>query len=409
MHTVLLLNIAATLLAGEPWKADPELVESLSKRRAGINYKEEAVPQYKLPALLKCEDGTVVSDVKTWETKRRPEIFRLLEAEMFGKCPEKIDAVEFKVENTDPKAMDGAATLKQVAITLRQGDQSLTFHLTVFVPNQASKPVPAFLLICNRDPSNIDPTRKQKSGFWPAEEIVARGYAAAAFYNGEIDPDKHDEFKNGVHGLFNPKGDPHPDDAWGTLAAWGWGASRCLDYLETDPAVDAKRVAVVGHSRGGKTALWCGARDTRFAMAVSNDSGCGGAALSRRRYGETLEVINRAFPHWFCGNFKKYSGNEDKLPFDQHMLVALMAPRVVYVASATQDLWADPRGEYLSLAHASEAYRLYGFSGIPLDPMPAADQPVTADRMGYHIRAGEHNLTPYDWQRYMDFADKVFK
>lgn len=395
------------VFAAEPWQADPDLVTALSQRRPGINYHENKVPQYELPQLLRAADGQRVTDKEGWESKRRPEIFRFLESQMFGKSPEKAEAVEFELENSDPKAMDGAATLKQVAITIKNNGKSLTFHLTVFVPNQAEKPVPAFLLICNRDPSNIDPTRKEKSGFWPAEEIVARGYAAAAFHNAEIDPDNFDEFRDGVHALFRSENEGHAPDSWATLAAWGWGASRCLDYFEKDPDIDAKRVAVVGHSRGGKTALWCGARDTRFALVISNDSGCGGAALSRRQYGETLAVINKAFPHWFCGNFKLYSNNEDKLPFDQHMLIALIAPRAVYVASATEDLWADPRGEYLSLAHASPAYELYGLPGLPADPMPAPDMPASAGHMAYHIRSGSHNLTPYDWQQYMNFADNV--
>lgn len=401
--------LACTAVGAEPWSADPKLVEALSKRRPGINYDESKVPEYELPPLLRGSDGSTVSDVAAWEKKRRPEIFELFETQMFGRCPDKPESMETEVVNTDPKAMEGKATLKQVRITLANAGKSLSFHMVLFTPNDAKGPVPGFLLICNRDPSNIDPTRTVKSDFWPAEEIIARGYAAAAFFNGEIDPDQHDEYQDGVHALFRKEGEKHPADAWSTLAAWGWGASRCLDYLESDPDVDAKKMAVIGHSRGGKTALWCAARDQRFALAISNNSGCGGAALSRRRYGETLEVINKAFPHWFCDNFDRYNGKEDELPFDQHMLIALIAPRAVYVASASEDLWADPKGEFLSLAHASPAYELYGFKGISVEQLPAVNTPVVADRMAYHIREGGHALTPYDWHRYMDFADKVLR
>jgi hypothetical protein len=406
-------TIADSQESRQGWVADADKVESLQgkeqTRNRNISYREENVPAYVLPDPLQMLDGTKFDSVELWQTKRRPEILELFRKHVYGRAPVgRPEGMTFEVFDFDARAMDGAATRKQVKINFTGKEDGLSMTLVLFVPNKASRPVPTFLLICNRDPENIDPTRKIKMPFWPAEQIVARGYGAAAFYNGDVDPDKHDQFKNGVHGLFDKPGE-RPADAWATIAAWAWGASRAMDYFETDDAVDHEHVAVVGHSRGGKTSLWAGAEDERFAMVISNNSGCGGAALSRRCYGETVAQINRSFPHWFCENFKKYNDKEDELPVDQHMLMALAAPRLLCVASADEDLWADPRGEFLAAVGAGPVYQLFGLEGLGTTKMPPLDQPVQKGHVSYHIRSGGHGLTEYDWEQYMNFADKHWR
>jgi hypothetical protein len=205
-----------------------------------------------------------------------------------------------------------------------------------------------------------------------------------------------------VHALFDAA---EGRDAWGTLAAWAFGASRVLDAFAADADLDGARVALVGHSRAGKAALWCAAEDARVAMVFANESGCGGAALSRRRFGETVMHITALFPHWFCGGFADFGGREDALPVDQHELIALLAPRPVYVASAQQDLWADPKGEFLSLVHAGPVYALFGLRGLGARELPPVSAPLHGDGLGYHLRPGGHDLTRYDWERFLDFAD----
>lgn len=377
----------------------------LAKEEA--NYDESKVPPYTLPDVLTTLDGRKITTEKDWREIRRPEVLELFKTHVYGRSPGRPENVTFKIVAEKADALDGQADGKQADITIAKNGKTLAIRVNLFIPKQ-SRPAPAFLLICNRPPSNIDFTRETKSPFWPAEQIVARGYAAVAFYNADVDPDKDDGFKDGIHGLLD--GDaPRTGDSWGTLAAWAWGASRVLDFLETEPGIDAKRVAVIGHSRGAKTALWAAAQDERFAISISNESGCGGAALSRRWYGETVSIINTSFPHWFCSNFKKFNGKENEMPFDQHMLLALMVPRAVYVSSAEGDRWADPKGEYLSLYHASPVFELFGSKGLPSAEPPALETPVYGDRMGYHIRPGKHDLTEYDWQRFMDFADRMKK
>ena len=390
---------------GGGWIPDAELVKQTSERRKLFNYRESLVAPYDLPNLFEDEDDQKVLTKKDWEI-RRPAVVEMLAREMYGRSPVAATRQSMHLVSVDHNALDGRATAKIIQIRLGVENRELTMELKMFLPNRDAGAIPVFLLINHRGPENLDMTRKVRNGYWPVEEVIERGYGIAGFQVSDIDPDSHDEFKNGVHGLF---GTSIQGDSWGSLAAWGWGASRAMDYFISDPDIDGSKVAVMGHSRSGKAALWAGARDSRFSFVISNNSGCGGAALSRRRFGETVDRINTAFKHWFCGNFERYNDREYALPFDQHFLIASIAPRAVYVASASRDLWADPVGEYQALYRASQVYELYGDRGLPVSVPPAAGHPVSSGRMGYHIREGGHGLETYDWHRYMDFADTMWR
>jgi hypothetical protein len=412
MLAVVVLCVAPIAVAAERtgWTADPTLVAQLQKRKPERMVDESKVPPYVLPDALRRADGGRVTNPQQWR-QRRAEILELFRSEMFGRSPGRPQELTFEIVARDDAALGGAATLKRVAIVSRQDGREHRFELVLFTPNARPK-APAFLLINNRDPEkNTDWTRREKSEFWPVEEMIARGYGMACIQNRDLAPDvktDNSSWRTGVVRLFEGDGRAdRPPDAWMALAAWAWGASRALDYLQTDPAVDAARVAVIGHSRGGKTALWAGAEDERFGMVISNNSGSCGAAISRRRFGERIKLTHTN-PHWFCDNFRKFHDREDDLPFDQHMLIALAAPRPVYVTSATEDLWADPKGEFLGLAHSSSVYALWGCPAIAPGAMPPADTPLVIGPRGYHIRTGPHNLMAYDWDNFADFADGVW-
>ncbi|HEV7302493.1 MAG TPA: prolyl oligopeptidase family serine peptidase [Tepidisphaeraceae bacterium] len=370
------------------------------------NYDEAKVPQYELPDALRAKDGSAVTSPAAWP-KRREEILELFRTHMFGRSSGRPAELRFEVIETNEQAMDGAATLRRVAIHCRNGDRQHTSRLTLFLPNALrGRRAPVLLLINNRKAMHIDPTRATRSGFWPAEEMIARGYGAAAFQYGDVAPDDAATYRDGVMQLFDDLNQPRAGDGWGAIGAWAWGASRALDYLQTDDRVDGQRVAVIGHSRGGKTALWAAAQDERFAAAYSNESGCGGAAISRRMFGETIAKITANFPHWFAPNLNAYRGRDGEMPFDQHMLLDLLAPRLLYVASASDDGWADPKGEFLGLAHTSPVYGLWGEPAIAAHEWPAPERPLVRGRRGYHVRTGGHGMEPYDWGCFMDFLDR---
>jgi hypothetical protein len=390
-----------------------------------VIYDEAKVPKYTLPELLAMRDGTRVADAKAWGNRRRPEILALYETEVFGKSPAKPAKLTYEVKSVEKAALSGTAERKLVTIYFGETHAGPKMDLLIYLPAAATKPVPVILALSfapvhtiandpgvpladawvkNEKKPAAEASRGSASAQWQVDKILAAGYGLAVFYYGDVEPDFVGGMQYGIRPLFFKSGQMQPaPDEWGAIAAWGWGASRAMDYLEKDSSVDSTKVALMGHSRLGKAAIWAGARDTRFSIVISNESGEGGAAISRRDYGERTTDLNTHFPHWFDGNFKKYNGREDEMPFDSHMLLSLIAPRGLYVASAEEDRHSDPRGEFLGAAYASAAWQLFARKGIGTMEMPGLHQPV-GEHVRYHIRAGKHDVTAYDWEQYLKFA-----
>ena len=362
-----------------------------------------------LPDLLTCQDGSEVKNAKEWMEKRRLEIINLFGEHIYGKLPD-MNEVKIKIrvacEKQGPEIMAGRAVRKTLEIQTERNGVHFQFPVVVFIPLQTDSPVPALLTVCNRGIKDADPARHFLSPFWPAETMIARGYASAVVLTQDIAPDYDEDFTMGFHKLFPEYvGKERPHNSWGAISAWAWGASRIMDYFVQEPLIDEKRVAVIGHSRGGKTALWCAAQDDRFAMAVSSSAGNSGDALARQSKGERVRDIVNRFPYWFCKNYQKYADNEDKMPIDQHMLLASIAPRLIYITSKTFDSWADPEGQFESCIQASPAYWLFGKQGMPLSEQPLPECPVHSGEIAYHMKTGNHDLDEYDWNEIMNFAD----
>jgi len=393
------------------------------------NYDEAKVPAYTLPDVLKLDNGKQVKTAKEWEELRRPEVLEMFASQVFGHTPTEKIPVAYETLTENPNAFGGKATSRQVKFTFKGNDATLEAILLLVIPNKQQRKTPVFVgynysgnhSICNEPeiffppqlhkikPANArDWVRGSGANQWKIERLLERGYAVATMCYHDIYPDVEGYRDRSAAALFSDyKSRAGKPDEWQAIGAWAWGLSRIVDYLETVPEIDAGKIALIGHSRIGKATVWAGAQDTRFKIVISNNSGEGGAALSKRIFGERVRNVSSIKPFWFCQNYNQYADNEENMPFDHHELLALVAPRKLYVASAVKDLWCDPRGEYLAAYHASPVYQLYGLHGLDSATQPALHQPILND-IGYHIRAGGHDVTEYDWLMYLDFADKHF-
>lgn len=406
---------------------------SAEAQLSGANYDESKAGSYTLPDPLKPGNGKTIKSARRWNRKGRPAVLALFAEHVYGRMPGKPKDLHFKVVSEDADALSGKAIRRQITVFFARTDSAPSMDILLYLPKGAAGPVPVFtgLNFCGNHCVSTDPgitlstrwmhnsadyqtanhqaseaSRGTHARRWPVEELLARGYGLATAYYGDLEPDHEEGWKTGIRTSLQAELNTRPQE-WSAIGAWAWGMSRLMDYLETDPAVDARRVVITGHSRLGKAALWAAANDTRFAVVVSNNSGEGGTSLARRNFGETVKVINTAFPHWFGSRYKEYNDSVDLLPVDQHMLLALMAPRPVYVASAEDDRWADPKGEFLAARHAGSVYAQFGKKGLGADEMPPVNQPV-GNTIRYHIRTGKHDITLYDWEQYLTFADRHF-
>ncbi len=423
------------------------IVSTVQAQNDSLNYDESKIPPYQLPELLVSDDGKVIRTAAEWESIRRPEILRKFTENVYGRIPGKPKDIHYKTTYVNRNALGGKATRKEITIYFTRGEQGPSMVVLLYLPNRIKGKVPVFIglnftgnhaaqydstititenwkrINTNNAPTlknlwptqpagwapaknNKTPHRGEEEHRWPVETLIENGYGLATAYYEDVEADNPDGWKNGVRGKLQKELNIAPAE-WGSISVWAWGLSRMMDYLETDERVNAQQVVVTGLSRLGKTALWSGANDQRFAIVISNDSGEGGAALSKRNYGETIELINRVNPHWFVEKYKTFNFAPEKLPVDHHMLIALAAPRPVYIASAIEDKPADPKGEFLSGKFAGPVYALYGKTGLGVGEQPPVDTPV-GETVGYHVRRGGHDIMLYDWQQFIKFANRHF-
>ena len=378
---------------------------------------ESKVPPYELPPILVSSEGRPITTPDEWFQVRRPQVMSLFANLIYGvvPAPDSPLRVTRTVLKTDPDFMGGKAVRKVVRIQFENARGSADLQILVFTPKGAAGPSPVFLQTSfsntRDDGHDANPDRPGflRNGM-PLGEFLQRGFGLVVVPQGDLTRHNEVEFQKGIHPLFYHAGQSFPKaNEWGVIAATSWAASRALDYLETDRDVDAKRVGITGHSKMGKAALWAAAQDQRFAFVVSAQSGCAGAALWKRNYGENMEKMVTRFPYWLCRNAWKFVRNEDDLPVDQHMLLACIAPRPLLVHSGEEDRWADPRGEYLSAYHAGEVYRLLGKTALASEASPAVGKALLDGTVGYYNRAGGHSVELEDWRHFLEFAERHLK
>ena len=400
-------------------KKPPDIVAGIP-----VNYDEGRVGTYTLPDALKLRNGNPVGDARVWREKRRPEIVRLFEENQFGRSPGRPSGMSSDVFDRGTPAFDGKAIRRQVTIYFSSDKAGPKVDVLLYLPTDARQPVPVLLNISfvanstavddpgvkpgeiwSRDKKRVPASKNANFGKLNVLPLLAHGFGVATAYYGDIDPDFAGGIPYGVRSLYLKSGQTEPAPVeWGAIAAWAWGQSRIVDYLETDKNVDAKRIALLGVSRLGKTALWAGATDTRFALVIASCSGEGGAALSRRNYGETITHVTAPsrFPYQFCANYQKYAMHVDQLPVDAHMLVALMAPRPLLLQTGDQDYWSDPKGEFLAAVAAGPVYKILGKQGLGTDQMPGPGEPIL-HTLGYYMHSGGHGTIPSDWDVFQRF------
>ena len=406
--------------------APAQIADAPTDTVAGIpvNYTESLAGTYTLPNPLVLANGKPVKDAKTWTEKRRPEIVKLFEDNQFGRAPGRPADMTFEVFDKGTPAFDGKAVRKQITIYLSKDKSGPKIDLLEYLPATAKGPSPLLLNVSfsanssavddpgvkrgeiwGQDHKKVPATAGRSFGKLPVAKFIDAGYGVATFYYGDVDPDFLGGVPLGVRALYLKPGQTAPaPDEWGAISAWAWGMSRAMDYLETDKGVDAKRVAITGVSRLGKTVMWAGAHDTRFAMTIASCSGEGGAALSRRNYGETIAhlMAPTRYPYQFAANWAKYGPHPDQSPVDANLLVALMAPRPLLLQTGNTDKWSDPKGEFLSALAAAPVYRLFGKQGLDVDEVPPAGEAILHD-IGYEMHAGGHGMVPSDWDVYLEF------
>ena len=396
------------------------------------NYDETKTGTYTLPDPLMTSAGRPVRDANAWRS-RRAEILALYEANIYGRIPPTAPKVTWQVAETDPKARDGAAVRKKIVGAVGPSADGPRITVTLTTPANAQKSVPVILLVNfggGPPPPPVDiaqgapstsrgapGTATRGPGFNAhadpalADEILARGWGYGTVGYADIQPDRATTAADAVMALAaagRPAGTTPPPDEWGTIAAWSWSVSRIIDYFATDRAVDAKRIAIFGHSRLGKTVLWAAAKDERVAAVFSSCSGEMGAALARRDWGETVDDMAQNFAWQFAPAFQQFPGRWNDMPVDAHMLIALSAPRPVFITGGTADQWADPVGMFKAAVAAGPVYRLLGKKDLGTAELPALDTPLTGGDLGWHYHTGGHTATPADWKAFLTFLAKYF-